>query len=108
MNMILSVIITFLFPLVVDAIGINNTFLFFSGMMLIGAIYCWFDLIETKNKEKEQILIEMKVLSKVTPGLERENESLQNNEENDVESKKSIVQNKNIAQDIGPDIATNN
>lgn len=44
--------------------------------MLLGGIYCMIDLIETKGKEKEQILIEMKVMepNRIQPD---ENDSLQ-------------------------------
>ena len=71
-----AVVISFLFPSAVDGIGINNVFLIFSGLMLLGGIYCMIDLIETKGKEKEQILIEMKVMepNRIQPD---ENDSLQ-------------------------------
>ena len=63
-NMSMTVIITFAFPYAVENLGIHNSFLFFSFCMIIGAIYSAFDLIETKGKTKEQILIEMKAFEK--------------------------------------------
>jgi len=62
MNMVTTVIIIFVFPVAVDTVGINNSFLFFAVMMFFGAIYSWFDLLETKGLEKEQILIGMKAI----------------------------------------------
>ncbi|OMJ73234.1 hypothetical protein SteCoe_28108 [Stentor coeruleus] len=64
LNSITDVVLAFLFQIVGDAIGINNVFLFFAFIMLIGTVYSQYDLIETKGKQKEQILIEMKVIEK--------------------------------------------
>jgi MFS family permease len=76
-NMATSVIITFLFPPVSNGVGIQNVFLFFAVMMVLGTIYCWIDLVETKDKEKEQILIEMKVIDSTIAPANPENDSLQ-------------------------------
>ena len=88
MCMAISVLISFLFPSAVAGIGINNVFLIFSGFMFLGACYSMVDLIETKGKDKEQILIEMKVMepSKIQP---EENDSLQD-QGNDYENNKEI------------------
>ena len=59
-----SIIIAFLFPISIENIGISNTFLIFSISMAVCAIYCMIDFVETKDKDKETILIEMGVITK--------------------------------------------
>ena len=72
-----GVIISFTFPLSVQYIGISSTFLIFSVCMAVLSIYCAFDFIETKDKDKETILIAMGVIdSRVVPRAD-ENDSLQ-------------------------------
>ena len=91
MCMAAAVLISFLFPSAVTGIGINNVFLIFSGLMFLGACYSMVDFIETKGKDKEQILIEMKVMepSKIQPDQPEENDSLQD-QSNDYEKDKEI------------------
>jgi hypothetical protein len=96
-NMATAVLITFLFPPVSDSVGINNVFLFFAVMMILGGIYSFFDLVETKDKEKEQILIEMKVMDKktVVPDQNVENDSLKEDsgEEESEEKEQKVANN---------------
>ena len=92
MNMATTVLITFIFPTAVETVGINNSFLFFAFCMFFGAIYSWFELIETKGKDKEEILIGMKALDKqVKPEADQGNDSLQEDSERDEESDNKSV-----------------
>ena len=87
MNMATTVLITFIFPTAVENVGINNSFLFFAFCMFFGAIYSWFDLIETKGKDKEEILIGMKAFEQqVKPEVAQENDSLQEESEKENEN----------------------
>ena len=80
-----GIIIAFLFPISVQYIKISNTFLIFSVCMGICCLYSIIDFIETKDKDKETILIEMGVIdSRVIPRVV-ENNSLQSPEDFEVE-----------------------
>lgn len=108
MNMSIAILISFLFPVAIEAVGINNSFLFFAVMMVLGAIYSGYDLVETKNKEKEDILIEMKVLDQktVVPEVVQDNDSLReddsvNEEQPENAANKEILQS-GLDATIGP------
>ena len=58
-NLLSVCIIVFFFPITIDYIGVPYGFLFFGVCMVISAIYCHFDLVETKNKSKQEILAEV-------------------------------------------------
>ena len=77
LNFAFGILVSLLFPFSVEYIGLNNTFLFFSGCMALCSVYSMLDLIETKDKDKETILIGMGVIEmRVLPGAE-DNNSLQ-------------------------------
>lgn len=105
-NLIVTVIIIFVFPVAVDTVGINNSFLFFAFCMFFGAIYSWFDLLETKGLDKEQILVGMKSLAKnqIAPQNE-ENDSLQ---EDISEKEEELANNKHEAVNGRLDMTTLN
>ena len=106
MNMITTVIIIFVFPVAVDTVGINNSFLFFAVMMFFGAIYSWFDLLETKGLDKEQILVGMKAIEKSQIRPEgAENDSLQ---EEESEKEEANENNKNEDFNGKLDLTTTN
>ena len=73
----LGIVISFTFPISVQNIGINNTFLILSGSSFVLAIFSCFDLIETRGKDKETILVEMKVMSREVMPQIGDNDSLQ-------------------------------
>ena len=50
-----SILITFIFPLSVDYLGISVVFYFFAICMAIGFIYGKLELIETKGKSRQEI-----------------------------------------------------
>jgi SP family arabinose:H+ symporter-like MFS transporter len=58
-NLICVCFVTGVFPVVVNSLGIQIAFFFFGGCMALGAVYSKFDLIETKDKSKSQVLEEM-------------------------------------------------
>ena len=58
-NLIFVCIVTGLFPVVVDNLGIQYAFFFFGGCMVLGAIYTKFDLVESKEKSKQEVLSEI-------------------------------------------------
>ena len=104
--MITTVIIIFVFPVAVDTVGINNSFLFFAVMMFFGAIYSWFDLLETKGLDKEQILVGMKAIEKSQIRPEgAENDSLQ---EEESEKEEANENNKNEDFNGKLDLTTTN
>lgn len=72
-----AIVISFTFPISVQYIGINNTFLILSGCSFALAVYSCFDFIETMGKDKETILIEMKVMTKEVMPQIGDNDSLQ-------------------------------
>ena len=78
-NFTFSIPVTYLFPIAASIVGIGNCFFFFAICMATGIIYSLVDVIETKDKSKDEILVEMKVLSKrVVPGMDdSENIALQ-------------------------------
>lgn len=58
-NLIFVCIVTGLFPVVVQNLGIQYAFFFFGGCMVLGSIYSKFDLVETKGKSKQEVLSEI-------------------------------------------------
>ena len=58
-NLLWVCIVTASFPIIVEYLGINYAFLFFAVCMVLGAIYCCFDIIETKDKTKPEIFSRM-------------------------------------------------
>ena len=59
----IATFVSYLFPTIASSLGIQNCFYFFAVCMLIAIVYTYCDLFETKNKTKEEILIEMRVIS---------------------------------------------
>jgi MFS family permease len=109
MNMSTTVLITFIFPTAVDSVGINNSFLFFAFCMFFGGIYCWVDLVETKGKDKEQILISMNALQAQIRPEEQENDSLQQESDKENQKKENNVQVKDPQTiGVGMDLTTTN
>ncbi|OMJ85248.1 hypothetical protein SteCoe_13484 [Stentor coeruleus] len=97
----LSIPVSLVFPIAVDGVGIGNCFLFFSVSMALGSLYTFFDIIETKGKEKEQILFEMKVLdASVAPDKNaEESDSLQEEVECE-ENENATIKNNNDKEDL--------
>ena len=60
---IIGIFASYLFPMIASSLGIQNCFYFFAVCMWIAIVYTYCDLFETKNKTKEEILIEMRVIS---------------------------------------------
>ena len=58
-NLLWVCIVTGVFPVVVEYLGIGYAFFFFSASMIFGTVYCFYDLIETKGKTKPEIFNEM-------------------------------------------------
>lgn len=54
-NMFSTCIIAVVFPFAFEAFGISYTFFFFAFCMIISAVYCYFDLVPTKDKTKPEI-----------------------------------------------------
>lgn len=52
-------IVTGVFPITVEYLGINYAFFFFGACMILGTVYCYFDLVETKGKTKPEIMNRM-------------------------------------------------
>ena len=84
-----STIVSFLFPTSIEFIGISTTFLIFSISMGICSIYSVFDFIETKDKDKETILIEMGVIDRRVIPIADENGNLQS--PHDYENENSFI-----------------
>ncbi|OMJ66024.1 hypothetical protein SteCoe_37287 [Stentor coeruleus] len=55
-NLLFTCIITIAFPFAAIELGISVVFFFFAGMLLISIFYCHWDLIETKDKTKPEIM----------------------------------------------------
>ena len=55
-NLLFVLFVTLGFPLAVENFGIQYPFLFFGICMAMGAVYCKWDLIETKNKSKAEVM----------------------------------------------------
>ena len=53
---------SFIFPFIIDLIGLDYTFIALACFNFLAAIYTFFDFVETKNRLKEDILIELKVI----------------------------------------------
>lgn len=67
-NFVISIPVSIIFPSAVESFGIANCFLFFGICTAFSTIYSIFELVETKDKDKETILIEMKVIDiRTTP-----------------------------------------
>ena len=58
-NLIWLCITTAVFPVVVEYLDISYAFLFFGVSMILGSVYCSYDLIETRGKTKPEIFSEM-------------------------------------------------
>jgi hypothetical protein len=97
----LSIPVSLVFPIAVDGVGIGNCFLFFSVSMALGSLYTFFDTVETKGKEKEQILFEMKVLdASVVPDKNpEESDSLQEDAECE-ENEDNTIKNNDEKSDL--------
>jgi hypothetical protein len=63
LNFGFGVLVSLLFPISVQYIGLNNTFLILAGSTFVFGVLGYLYFIETKDKDKETILIEMKVIS---------------------------------------------
>ena len=85
----ISIIVSFTFPVAISNVGVSVTFYFFSICMVASAIYSAFELIETKGKNKDVILFEMKVIEQpVTNDIELPDDHPSENEnEDDVEDR---------------------
>ncbi|OMJ66023.1 hypothetical protein SteCoe_37286 [Stentor coeruleus] len=55
-NLLFTCVITIGFPFVVNEFGISTAFYSFAGMLFLSIFYCHWDLVETKDKTKPQIL----------------------------------------------------
>ena len=64
-NLLASAVVSYFFPVAAASVGIDNCFYFFAIGMFFTAIYSFFDMIETKDKNKEEIYIQMRVISPV-------------------------------------------
>ena len=63
LSMAFGILVSYLFPPSANYFGTEVCFYFFAVCMLFTAIYSYLDLVETRDKKKEEILIEMKVMS---------------------------------------------
>ena len=54
-NWLSTFIVVFTFPVIMDVIQINGAFFLYSGLNLIGTVYFFFDMAETKGLNKAQI-----------------------------------------------------
>ena len=52
----------YLYPIAAESVGIQASFFFFAACMGLGSLYSLIDLVETRDKTKEEILIGMKVI----------------------------------------------
>ncbi len=52
---IMAALVAFIFPYVIETLGAGNTFLFFSGMMVLQLLFVWKIMPETKGTSLEQI-----------------------------------------------------
>lgn len=55
-NLLFTCLITISFPFAAIELGISVVFFFFAGMLLISIFYCHWDLVETKDKTKPEIM----------------------------------------------------
>ena len=65
LNLLASAVVSYFFPVAAASVGIDNCFYFFAVGMFFTAIYSFFDIIETKDKNKEEIYTQMRVISPV-------------------------------------------
>ena len=52
----------YIYHIAAESVGIPATFFFFAACMGLGSLYSLIDLVETRDKTKEEILIEMNVI----------------------------------------------
>mmetsp|Transcript_11361 Transcript_11361/g.11447 ORF Transcript_11361/g.11447 Transcript_11361/m.11447 type:complete len:441 (-) Transcript_11361:31-1353(-) len=62
MNWASATAVVFLFPIMVNAFSMTYTFFFYAGICLISVPYLWFDLIETKGRDKQDLKTEFSKL----------------------------------------------
>ena len=55
-NLFFTCVVTISFPYAVQTFGISSAFFFFAGSMILSAVYSRWDLIETKDRTKPEIL----------------------------------------------------
>lgn len=65
-NYIMNIIVNIAFPFAVDSVGVFYAFYFFGICMVLATIYISYDVIETKNKKKEEIELILFANSKVS------------------------------------------
>ena len=54
-NYLINICVVLAFPYASDSFGLASVFCFYAVFMAIGAVYCSIDMIETKNKTREEI-----------------------------------------------------